>query len=336
LLELLLTAHHSDAPITKFDVGQILTQKMGIPLGELSQEDKDKLTQLRQLLAERVVGQEAALDALSSAVKRSSLRLESREKTRGAFLFLGPTGVGKTETAKALAEIYFGSPERMIRIDLGEYSSAGSLSNLLGSPQDSAAHSAGGFLTEAVRQQPYSVVLLDELEKAHPSILNALLTVLDEGYLTDARGQRISFRHTYVIATSSAGSQLFFQTNDGSAATDLSSDTIIYHLVQEKLYSPEFLNRFDGIIVYTPLTAQEVATIIERKLIKLQEMVYTEHKVRFELSPKLLAHIGQQAYNPQFGARHLERTLTNEVLNRVAEQLLKRSPGDESPLYLEV
>lgn len=336
LLELCLTSHHNDAPLTKFDIGQILTQKMGIPLGELSAEEKEKLQQLRQLLADRVVGQEQALDALASAVKRASLRLESREKTRGAFLFLGPTGVGKTETAKALAEIYFGSPDRMIRVDLGEYSSASSLSNLIGTPQESSAHTAGGFLTEAVRQQPYSVVLLDELEKAHPSILNALLTALDEGYLTDARGQRISFRHTYVIATSNAGSQLFFQTKSADTDTKLDADTVLDHLVKEKLFSPEFLNRFDGIIVYNPLTAQEVAQIIERKLEKLQAMVYTEHKVHFELSAALLAHIGQKAYNPQFGARHLERTLTDEVLNRVAEQLLQRTSDDESTLYLDV
>ncbi len=335
LLETCL-ADTGSLPVTKRAVGEILTKKTGIPLGEMNDEEKTKLLDLRRLLSLRVVGQSDALDALTAAVKRANLRLETREKTKGAFLFLGPTGVGKTETVKALAEIYFGSPEKMIRVDMGEYGNADSLSNLIGSPQSSGSHAAGGLLTEAVRQQPYTTVLLDELEKAHPQILNALLTVLDEGYLKDARDQRISFRHSFVIATSNAGSQLFYSSSGDNQTSEISMQTMIDHLVSEKIFTPEFLNRFDGIVLFSPLTPAEITEIVQRKLKKIEEQIFVEHKLRLKISPNLMEKIVQSAYNPQFGARHLERVLTKEVVDRIAEKLLNDEARSGTTLKLDL
>lgn len=338
LLELCLTATAS-LPITKEIVGEVLTKKMGIPLGGITKDDKQKLVQLESLLSAKIVGQHQAIETLTAAVKRAQLSLETREKTKGAFLFLGPTGVGKTETVKALAEVFFGSSHKMIRIDLGEYGQPESLTNLIGSPQGSSSHSAGGLLTEAVRQQPYTTVLFDELEKAHPQILSALLTVLDEGYLTDARDQRISFRHTFVVATSNAGSELFFANNAGNqpaSQTAIPIQSMIDYLVTNKIFTPEFLNRFDGIVIFAPLTPDQIEEIVHRKLKEIEAKIYQQHKLKLSVTPALLDQIIKTAYNPQFGARHLERVLTKEVLDRVADQLITSAPQAESTLTLDI
>lgn len=333
--------------LTKADVLAILSKKVGIPLGGVTDQDREVLKSLENEMSQRVIGQKRALKALASSVKRAALQLQqSLDKPKGSFLFLGPTGVGKTETAKALADIYFGSRDRMIRIDFGEYTTANSLANLIGAPVGQRDHQAGGFLTEAIRQNPYSVVLFDELEKAHPSVLTALLTVFDEGYLTDSRGQQISFRHSFIIATSNAASQLLYahshQRSGQSLDEELSQeeytslhDQVIDNLITTQIFAPEFLNRFDGIILFSPLTQSQFEKIVQLKLRQIEQQLIQEHQLRIQISPEKMASIIQQAYSPTFGARNLERVLTTEVVDACAEKLLHQKVGDEGIIVLD-
>jgi len=333
--------------LTKTDVLAILSKKVGIPLGGMTDQDREVLKSLESELSQRVIGQNRALKALASSVKRAALQLQqSLDKPKGSFLFLGPTGVGKTETAKALADIYFGSRDRMIRIDFGEYSSANSLANLIGASVGQSDHQAGGLLTEAIRQNPYSVVLFDELEKAHPSILTALLTVFDEGYLTDARGQLISFRHSFIIATSNAASQLLYahshQRSSDNQDEELTEseytalhDQVIDNLITSQTFAPEFLNRFDGIILFSPLTRKQFEEIVQLKLKQIERQLLQEHQLKIQLSPEKLERIIQLAYSPTFGARNLERVLTAEVVDACAEKLLHQEVGEGGVVVLE-
>lgn len=332
--------------LTKADVLAILSKKVGIPLGGVTEQDRAVLKSLESELSHRVIGQKKALKALASSVKRAALQLQqSLDKPKGSFLFLGPTGVGKTETAKALADIYFGSRDRMIRIDFGEYTTANSLANLIGASVGQSDHQAGGLLTEAIRQNPYSVVLFDELEKAHSSILTALLTVFDEGYLTDSRGQQISFRHSFIIATSNAASQLLYahshQRSGQSPDEELGQeeyaalhDQVVDNLITTQTFAPEFLNRFDGIILFSPLTRGQFEKIIQLKLKQIEQQLIQEHHLRIQISPEKMASIIQQAYSPTFGARNLERVLTTEVVDVCAEKLLDQEVGEGGVVFL--
>lgn len=349
LLDTALSGIPRSAPVvTKTAINQVLSQKAGIPLGDADQATKDKLADLQNALSARVVGQTRALQSVAASVKRAALNLHSKTKPRGTFLFLGPTGVGKTETAKALAAIYFGSEERMIRFDFGEYTAASSLSNLIGASAENSDHSAGGQLTEAIRQNPYTVVLLDELEKAHPTILTALLTLFDEGYLTDARGKKVSFRHAFVIATSNAASQLLYNhyaTQQADSATTTEPvesesdyqalhDQVLENLISTGTFAPEFLNRFDGVILFSPLTKADVGIIVDRRLSVIQTQMKQQKHLDIQVTDQKRAELVELSYSPTFGARNLERVLTEQVVDVCAERLLTQSANEHEPLVI--
>lgn len=318
-MELVLAKRFDDNVITSDDVDLVFSQQTSSVVGKLSKEQKDKLLELKQTLSESIIGQDEALSQLTSALKRSQLQLTKNEKTMGAFLFLGATGVGKTETAKTLAKVMFGNPENLVRVDCAEYVTEGSLSGLIGSHDGSTV----GLLTEAVRKEPYSVVLLDEIEKAHRSIRLALMTVFDEGYLQDGKGERISFKHTVIISTSNAGSEYLYKNLD----QNLGSEELIEYLVQENILKPEFINRFDGVVVYNPLSFENIVEIAKLKLKGFSEKLMEEKSVKLEISDETFEQLFKEGYSQKFGARYLERAINKIVIDRVADELLAENVG---------
>jgi len=304
-------------------VDKMLSARSGIPVGIWDQEYKEKLEHIEDYLHQRVIGQDPAISAVAKAIRRASVGLGAKDKTIGALLFLGTTGIGKTETAKALAELFFGSKEALVRVDFGEFSESASLRNLIGSPVGTDSENSGGQLTEAVRQRPYCVVLFDELEKAHPSILNALLTIFDEGYLTDARGEKISFRHTIIIATSNAVSDLIKNLLiDRGQTVDQATPEVINALITQKILLPEFINRFDSIVLYKPLSLAEIKAVTKLKLGLLADSIKNDQGITVTYTEGLLESLVNSGYSEQFGARYLERRLTELVTDQVTEAIL--------------
>ncbi len=315
--------------LTKETVDKVISQKTGVQIGIWTDQQKDLLSHLEEKLHERIIGQDEAVKTVAESIRTAQVRLGSGHKTIGALLFLGTTGVGKTEMAKSVADIYFQNRDALIRVDFGEYTEERYLVNLIGTPNEGGRLAQGGQLTEAVRSKPSCVVLFDEMEKAHPKILNALFTIFDEGYLTDARGEQISFHHTIVIATSNAASELIRSLYEQGVPQSELSQQVLNHLIQERIFLPEFLNRFDGVVFFTPLSQTEVSQIASIKLAQLKEKVRAEHGVLLEFDDAYIQKIAQQGYNPQFGARYLERIINDQVVDVLAKALIDGSvkPG---------
>ena len=253
---------------------------------------------------------------VASALRRARTEIGSRKGPMGSFLFLGPTGVGKTETAKALASIYFGSEDRMIRLDMSEFQNVQDAERLLGSQTQE------GLFTTQVRENPFSLILLDELEKAHPNILNLFLQVVDEGHMTDGIGRKISFQHTIIIATSNAGSQLILQALKDKKDFAALKGEIIDYLFKEGIYRPEFVNRFDGVILFTPLQKEHLLKIVELMLAKLKKNLQ-ERGIEFLVAESLKERLAEEGYDPKFGARNLKRIIQDKVENVLAVALLE-------------
>ncbi|HLD20781.1 MAG TPA: ATP-dependent Clp protease ATP-binding subunit, partial [Patescibacteria group bacterium] len=306
-----------DALVTGEDIAQIVSSKTGIPTMSVAEDEKEKLLGLEEKMHGRVIGQDEAVRAVSSALRRARTELRSQARPIATFLFLGPTGVGKTELAKTVAETYFGSEDMMVRLDMSEYQDASSINRMLGTP----GSQSGGLLTEAVRKQPFAIVLLDELEKAHPDILNIFLQVFDDGRLTDSVGRTIDFTNTIIICTSNAGTQ-YIQDAVGRAE-DL--EVIKTHLVEEELrgiYRPEFLNRFDGIVVFKPL-AQEDVIEITKLFMKAVASRLDPKGIGFRAEDAAVQELAQRGFDPKFGARPLRRLVQEEVDNAIANALLQ-------------
>ena len=318
-----------DALVTGEDVAQIVSSKTGIPTTSVAEDEKEKLLGLEQKMHGRVIGQEEAVNAVAAALRRVRTELRSGGRPIATFLFLGPTGVGKTELAKTVAETYFGSEDMMVRLDMSEYQDASSINRLLGAP----GSQNGGLLTEAVRKQPFAIVLLDELEKAHPEILNVFLQVFDDGRLTDASGRTIDFTNTIIICTSNAGTQYI---QDAVGRKEALAD-IKTHLVEEELrgiYRPEFLNRFDGIIVFKPLAQEDVLEIT--KLFMNAVATRLEPKgIGFRAEDSAVAELSQKGFDPKFGARPLRRLVQEEVDNAIANALLQGEVKRRDTIVLE-
>ena len=306
------------------DVAAVVADWTGIPAEQVSREDARRLQDLEEILHRRLVGQEEAVSAVARAVRRSRVGLKDPDRPGGSFIFLGPTGVGKTELCKALADALFGDEKAIIRLDMSEYMEKHAVSRLVGSPPGYVGHEEGGQLTEAVRRRPYSVVLFDEIEKAHPDLFNLLLQLLEDGQLTDAGGRRVDFRNTLIIMTSNVGGRrlagegrLGFSPSEG----DVSAQRAEAMGELKRLFRPEFLNRVDEVIVFTPLTAPEVAVIAERligRLCKrLQSIGYT-----LDASPDLPAWLAKAGYDPVYGARPLRREIQTKLEDPLAEKLL--------------
>ncbi len=303
-------------PLLKEEVGPdevaaVVARWTGIPVSRLMESELQKLTHMEERLRQRVVGQDAALRAVSNAVRRARAGLQDPNRPIGSFIFLGPTGVGKTETAKALAEFLFDDERAMVRIDMSEYQEKHTVSRLIGAPPGYVGYEEGGQLTEAVRRRPYSVVLFDEIEKAHPEVFNVLLQLLDDGRLTDGQGRTVDFRNTVVIMTSNllAGQSLELMTRD----------QIVREL--QRFFRPEFLNRIDEIVVFHPLSEAHIAQIVEIQLAKLRKLL-ADRKLSLELTERAKQHLAQVGYDPAFGARPLKRAIQSELQDPLSLAIL--------------
>jgi len=310
--------------VTREDIAEVIAKWTGVPVTKLMQGEREKLLHLEEELHKRVVGQEEAIAAVSDAIRRSRAGLQDPKKPIGSFLFLGTTGVGKTELAKALAEYLFDDENAMTRIDMSEYQEKHAVSRLVGAPPGYVGYDEGGQLTEAVRRRPYSVVLLDEIEKAHPDTFNILLQVLDEGRLTDNKGRTANFKNTIIIMTSNMGSQLiqdsFEQYKDLEKATEKAKDEVLQLLKQT--VRPEFINRIDDIVMFTPLTEANIKQIVRLQLNSIIKLVARENII-LEATDEAINYLAERGYDPQFGARPVKRVLQKEVMNALSKEILK-------------
>jgi ATP-dependent Clp protease ATP-binding subunit ClpC len=297
-------------------VAKIITQKTEIPVGEIEGKEKEMLLNLEDLIHRRIINQSEAVKEISSALRRARSQITVRQGPMGVFLFLGPTGVGKTETSKALTEIYFGSERKMIRIDMSEFQSERDIPRLMGSSFEQ------GLLTEPVRENPFSMVLLDEIEKANSKVLNLFLQVFDEGFITDGLGRKVDFKNTIIIATSNAGSELILKALRDNEKWEGVRQRLIDYLFEERIFRPEFINRFDGVVLFTPLTKDNLLEIAELLLQKLKKNLY-EKGVEFVITKELKEKIAELGYSPIFGARNMRRVLQEKVENVLASALLR-------------
>ncbi|MBR9846268.1 MAG: AAA domain-containing protein, partial [Algicola sp.] len=322
--------------VTYDDIAEVVAKWTGIPVTKMLQSERDKLLKLEDELHKRVVGQEEAIVAVSDAVRRSRAGLQNPQKPVGTFLFLGTTGVGKTELAKALAEYLFDDENAMTRIDMSEYQERHSVSRLVGAPPGYVGYDEGGQLTEAVRRKPYSVVLLDEIEKAHPDTFNILLQVLDEGRLTDNKGRVADFKNTIIIMTSNMGSHIiqerFEATKDIESAMEAAKVDVLALLKQS--VRPEFLNRIDDTIMFTPLTKKDIKAIVGLQLKGVQKMI-AKQGITFDATPEAIDYLAEKGYNPEYGARPVKRVIQKEVLNALSKEILSGKVTTDSIILLD-
>ncbi|WP_409239817.1 ATP-dependent Clp protease ATP-binding subunit [Streptomyces sp. PA5.6] len=312
------------AEVTEEDIAEVVSRRTGIPVAQLTATERERLTRLEETLHERVIGQDEAVTAVAQAVRRGRAGMGDPDRPTGSFLFLGPTGVGKTELAKAIADILFGQEDRLIRFDMSEFQERHTVSRLVGSPPGYVGYDEAGQLTEAVRRKPYSVVLFDEVEKAHPDVFNLLLQVLDDGRLTDAQGRTVDFRQTVIIMTSNLASQLIL--NHQGAVEEI-RDELMAELRSH--FRPEFLNRIDEVVVFHALTRDDLVQIIDLLLERSRRRLHAQ-QVTLHVTDAAKEWLAQQGYQPEFGARPLRRTIQTELDNRLSTMLLdgRVNPGD--------
>ena len=305
-------------------IAKIVSEKTEIPVGEIEIKEKEVLLNLEKLLHKRIINQEEAVKEVSTALRRSRAEVTVRKGPMGTFLFLGPTGVGKTETAKALAEIYFGHEDKMIRLDMSEFQSVTDIPRLIGSPGEE------GLLTTQVRENPFSLILLDEIEKAHKNILNLFLQVLDEGHLTDGLGRKVDFKNSIIISTSNAGYQVILKALREKTEWSQVKQKILDYLFEKAIFRPEFINRFDAVVIFSPLSKENLLDIAELMLQKLKKNL-GEKNIEFVITPALKEKIVELGYDPIFGARQLKRVIQDKVENVLASALLsdKIKRGDK-------
>ena len=310
------------------DIAEVVARWTGIPVSRMLQSEREKLLKMESELHDRVVGQDQAIEAISNAVRRSRAGLQDPRRPIGSFIFLGTTGVGKTELAKALAEYLFNDDTMMTRIDMSEYQERHSVSRLIGAPPGYVGYDEGGQLTEAVRRKPYSVVLLDEIEKAHPDVFNILLQVLDDGRLTDNKGRTVDFRNTIIIMTSNIGSHIimdklskFTETNDSVPQSALDETKKEVFDLMKQTIRPEFLNRIDEIVMFTPLTKDDVRQIVVMQIRQINEML-AQNNVSLSVTDGAVDWLAEQGYDPMFGARPIKRTLQHYLVNELSKEIL--------------
>jgi len=302
-------------------VDSVVSERVEIPIGTIQEDEKKKLLNLEQKIHERVVDQEEAVKLISQAMQRARVGIKARKRPIGSFLFLGPTGVGKTETSKALAEAYFGSESKMIRLDMSEYQEISSINRLIGS----AERGEPGFFTKAVSNDPFSVVLLDEIEKAHPNILNLFLQVLDEGWITDAFGRKVNCSEAIIIGTSNAGAELIRQCVKQGRSLEAFKDDLVDYLLKQGIFRAEFLNRFDAVMVFKPLTHEHLIKIAVLMMNDLSKRLMEGSGIRLVINPDLIEKLVKLGYKPEFGARPMRRVIQDEVESRIAKKILEQS-----------
>ena len=320
------------------DIADVVSRWTGIPVSKMMQSEKEKLLHLEEELHKRVVGQEEAIQAVSDAVRRSRAGLSDPRRPIGSFIFLGTTGVGKTELAKALAEYLFDDENMMTRIDMSEYQDKFSVTRLIGSPPGYVGYDEGGQLTEAIRRKPYSVVLFDEIEKAHPDIFNILLQVLDDGRLTDNKGRLVNFKNTIIIMTSNMGSSLIRENfekitpENKDEITEMTKRQVLDLLKQS--IRPEFLNRIDETIMFTPLNEKEIEQIVAMQLKGIEKLL-ASNGVKLDITPAALAFVAKEGYDPQFGARPVKRIIHRYILNQLSKDLLAQKVDKSKPIVID-
>ena len=330
--------------VTESEIALIVSDWTRIPAEKLSESESEKLKKLEQMLHARVIGQDEAVHAVAQAIKRGRVGLKDPKRPIGSFMFLGPTGVGKTELSKALAEVVFGSEQNLIRVDMSEYMEKYSVSKMIGSPPGYVGYDEGGQLSEKVRRNPYSVILFDEIEKAHPDVLNILLQVLDDGHITDSQGRKVSFKNTIIIMTSNVGAEqivspkkLGFDSSVDQRDRDYSymKTKVLEEL--KRLFKPEFLNRIDEIIVFRPISKENMAQILEIMLKNLYQRAKGEMNLGISLDKKAKSFLIEKGYDPKFGARPLKRTIQTEVEDILSEAILEGEvhPGEKVNLRVD-
>lgn len=328
-----------DEEVSADDIADVVSRWTGIPVSKMLQAEKDKLLNLESELHKRVIGQDEAITAIADAVRRSRAGLQDEKRPIGSFIFLGTTGVGKTELAKALAEFLFDDENLMTRIDMSEYQERHSVSRLIGAPPGYVGYDEGGQLTEAVRRKPYSVVLLDEIEKAHPDVFNILLQVLDDGQLTDNKGRTASFKNTIIIMTSNIGSDIiqdrFEKMNESNKFETIENTKNEVFNLLKKSVRPEFLNRIDETIMFTPLTQKDITAIVRMQFNRLAQRLETMD-IKIDITENAVNELARLGYNPQFGARPVKRIIQRELLNELSKKLLSGEIVKDSKIMVDV
>ncbi|MDK2978155.1 MAG: ATP-dependent Clp protease ATP-binding subunit ClpB [Bacteroidales bacterium] len=338
-----LIQHQSETAMIKEeveseDIAEIVAKWTGIPVSKMLQSEKEKLLKLEDELHKRVVGQDEAIAAVSDAVRRSRAGLQDAKKPIGSFIFLGTTGVGKTELAKALAEFLFDDENMMTRIDMSEYQERHSVSRLVGAPPGYVGYDEGGQLTEAVRRKPYSVILLDEIEKAHPDVFNILLQMLDDGRLTDNKGRLVNFKNTIIIMTSNVGSHIIQE--DISKLNDTNRKDVLEETKQKVLgvlkqsIRPEFINRVDEIVMFAPLTEKEINDIVRLQFIMIQKMLKAQN-ISIEITDEAVAWIGKAGFDPHYGARPVKRIIQKEILNELSKRIIANTIDKDKKIIVD-
>ncbi|MFP5377357.1 MAG: AAA family ATPase, partial [Acidimicrobiia bacterium] len=315
-------------------IAEVLANWTGIPVTQLTEEETAKLLRMEEELHRRIIGQEDAIAALSRSIRRTRAGLKDPKRPSGSFIFLGPTGVGKTELAKALSEFLFGDESSLIQLDMSEYMEKHTVSRLVGSPPGYVGYEEGGQLTEAVRRKPFSIVLFDEIEKAHPDVFNTLLQILEDGRLTDAQGRSVDFKNTVLIMTSNLGTADLRKASIGFAKT---SESVTYERMKEKVnealkqhFRPEFLNRIDEVIVFHELTREEVTQIVDLMIRRVREQLEGQG-LGFELTQQAKMFLADKGYDPTLGARPLRRAIQTHIENPLSERILvKEFPAGET------
>lgn len=323
--------------VTREEIAEVVSRWTGIPITSMLQSEREKLLHLETELHKRVIGQQTAIEAVSNAIRRARAGLQDEKRPIGSFLFLGTTGVGKTELAKALAEYLFDDENNMVRIDMSEYQERHALSRLIGAPPGYVGYDEGGQLTEAVRRRPYCVVLLDEIEKAHPDAFNVLLQVLDDGRLTDNKGRTVNFKNSIIIMTSNLGAEVIHEYFDHQKhQKDQGMQLIKKELLEllKKTIRPEFINRIDEIVLFNPLSKEEIADIVRLQLQGLIKLL-AQKDITMQASEEAIKYLGEKGYDPYFGARPLKRVIQSEVLNELSKEILAGTISDESVLLID-
>ncbi|MDP1629721.1 MAG: AAA family ATPase, partial [bacterium] len=323
------------------DIAKVVSRWTGIPVSKILEEEAQKLRQAEEALSQRVVGQEEAISVVASALRRARAGISEEDKPIGSFMFLGPTGVGKTELAKALAEFMFNDENAIIRLDMSEYMEKHAVARLIGSPPGYVGFEEGGQLTEIIRRRPYSIVLFDEIEKAHPEVFNILLQVLDNGRLTDAKGRMVNFKNTVIIMTSNIGGQYIRQMEElGFVGEARKKNLLREEDLKEKIlgslkdyFKPEFLNRVDEIIIFKTLSERDIAKIVELQLMKLARRL-TRNRIKIEADSRAKTLLAREGYDPHFGARPLKRVIQRQILDPLANLIIEKKIKEGSRVLI--
>jgi ATP-dependent Clp protease ATP-binding subunit ClpA len=315
--------------ITENDIARIVSKWTGIPVLRMLEEEADKLNRMEDVLKKRIIGQSEAVKKISDTIKRSRVGISDPQRPIGSFLFLGPTGVGKTELTKALAQFMFDDDKALIRIDMSEFMEKHSVSKIIGAPPGYVGHEEGGTITEVVRHRPYSVILFDEIEKAHPEVFNILLQILDNGKLTDSKGRSVNFRNTVIILTSNIGSRFIdkmekigFASGENEKNNYENAKSNVMNALKDH-FRPEFLNRLDEIIIFDILSKEAIAEIVNIQVGLVKERL-EQKEIKLSLSSAVTEHLAKEGYNPQYGARPLKRLIQSKILTPIASLMVAR------------